>query len=70
MVEHPVDGSSFWFSFSVELELILRLLPGVVPEHAGLFGKTRSGGASKPGRSSDRDLEEVLHVFNDTERSP
>ena len=55
MVDDLVEHRGFGGASPVVLELLLRLLPRVAPEHAGWFGEEGLMGVSELGRSADRD---------------
>ena len=50
-----VKGRGFRSPSPVVLQLLLRLLPRVAPEHAGWFGEVRLGVVSELGRRAEGD---------------
>ena len=55
MVDDLVEGRGFGVPSSIVLELLPGFLPGVSPEHTGLFGEVRLVGVLELVRSTDRD---------------
>ena len=55
VVDDLVKGRGFRSPSPVVLQLLLRLLPRVAPEHAGWFGEVRLGVVSELGRRAEGD---------------
>ena len=55
VVDDLVEGRGFGVPSPIVLEVLPGFLPGVSPEHTGLFGKGRLEGVLDLGRSADGD---------------